>query len=63
MDNTPTFLAEAIARRTAAGLTTVTTGINDRPEPFTAHHATIAERDAYMARCAARGETCTVLGQ
>jgi len=55
------LIARAIAARRSQGLSTETTGIKDRPEPFVQHHLTIAERDAYIGRCMLRGETVRIL--
>lgn len=55
------LLATAMARRTAAGLSVEVTGIRDRAEPFVVHHRNVAERDAHMARCLARGESVRML--
>ncbi len=55
------MIAQAIAKRTAKGLSVEVTGIDGRDDPFVAHLTTIEKRDAYIARCMARGETVRIL--
>jgi hypothetical protein len=52
------MIARAIAIRQAQGLS-VEAMLSDGP--FVSHHATIAGRDAYIARCTARGEATRII--
>ncbi len=54
-------IAEAIARRTAAGLSVGTVGIENYPGEHVRHFVTVAERDAYLMRAAERGHTTRIL--
>lgn len=55
------MISLAMASRTAAGLSVETTGIRGRDESFTRHCVSAQERDAYIARCQARGETTRII--
>ncbi len=59
--NIDQLLTRAVATRMAQGLSVEVTGIAGRTEPHVYHSRNIAERDAYIERCEARGETVRIM--
>lgn len=59
--NAEDLIARAIAIRTISGLS-VAADLPDRDEPFVSHFTNEADRDAYIARCTARGENPRIIG-